>query len=180
MPITPDLPPPQGLYRPEFEHDSCGVGFVVDLQGRASHRIVELALRSLGNLEHRGALGAEVNSGDGAGILVQVPDAFFREVVDFDLPSPGTYATGIAFLPNDGARAAKSCAVVERIVRDEGLTVLGWREIPTDPGMLGAGARRTMPHFRQLFIAGDGEAGHRPRPPRLRLSPPHPPRVGPR
>ena len=159
MPITPDLPPPQGLYRPEFEHDSCGVGFVVDLQGRASHRIVELALRSLGNLEHRGALGAEVNSGDGAGILVQVPDAFFRDVVDFDLPPPGTYATGIAFLPNDGARAAKSCAVVERIVRDEGLTVLGWREIPTDPGMLGAGARRTMPRFRQLFIAGDGEAG---------------------
>ena len=115
MPITPDLPPPQGLYSPEFEHDSCGVGFVVDLQGRPSHRIVELALRSLGNLEHRGALGAEVNSGDGAGILVQVPDDFFRKVTDFELPAPGTYATGIAFLPNNRARATEACAVVERI-----------------------------------------------------------------
>ena len=159
MPTTPDLPPPQGLYRPEFERDSCGVGFVVDLQGLASHRIVESALRSLGNLEHRGALGAEVNSGDGAGILVQVPDAFFREVVDFDLPAAGSYATGIAFLPHDEARAAEACAVVERIVVEEGLRVLGWREVPTDPSMLGAGARRTMPRFRQLFIGGDGEAG---------------------
>ena len=159
MPITPDLPAPQGLYRPEFEHDSCGVGFVVDLGGRKSHRIVKLALRSLGNLEHRGALGAEKNSGDGAGILVQVPDGFFREVVDFELPTPGSYATGIAFLPNDEARATEACAVVERIVHEEGLRVLGWREVPTDPGMLGAGARRTMPRFRQLFIAGDGEEG---------------------
>ncbi len=159
MPTTPDLPPPQGLYNPEFEHDSCGVGFVVDLQGRPSHRIVELALRSLGNLEHRGALGAEVNSGDGAGILVQIPDAFFREVVDFDLPAPGAYATGIAFLPHDESLAAEACAVVEGIVASENLQVLGWREVPTDPTMLGASARRTMPHFRQLFIAGDGLSG---------------------
>ena len=159
MPQTPDLPPPQGLYRPEFEHDSCGAGFIVDLQGRSSHRIVELALRTLGNLEHRGALGADINSGDGAGILVQVPDAFFRDVVDFDLPAPGGYATGIAFLPNDEERATEACAVVERIVRSEGLRVLGWREMPTDPTMLGAGARRTMPRFRQLFICGDGESG---------------------
>ena len=159
MPPTPDLPPPQGLYSPEFEHDSCGVGFVVDLQGRPSHRIVRSALRALGNLEHRGALGAEVNSGDGAGILLQVPDAFFREVTEFDLPAPGTYATGIAFLPHEAARAAEACGIVERIVAEEGLRVLGWREVPTDPSMLGAGARRTMPRFRQLFIAGDGEAG---------------------
>ena len=159
MPITPDLPPPQGLYRPEFEHDSCGVGFVVDLHGRRSHRIVELALQALCNLEHRGALGAEVNSGDGAGILIQVPDAFFREVTDFPLPPPGAYATGIAFLPNDPERARQACDVVERIVDEEGLTVLGWRAIPTNPTMLGAAARRTMPRFRQLFIAGEDLEG---------------------
>ena len=159
MPITSDLPPAQGMYRPELEHDSCGVGFVVDLKGRPDHRIVELALGCLGNLEHRGALGAEESSGDGAGILLQVPDAFFRSVVDFDLPAAGSYATGIAFLPNDEALAAAACAVVERIVASEGLRVLGWREVPTDASMLGVGARRTMPRFRQLFIAADGLSG---------------------
>src|SRR5258708_31642121 len=96
------LPPgPQGLYDPAFEHDSCGVSFVVDIKGRRSHSIVELGLTALCNLAHRGASGAEVNTGDGAGILIQVPDRFLRAVVDFDLPPAGAYATAIAFLPID-------------------------------------------------------------------------------
>ena len=92
------LPPPTGLYRPENEHDACGVSFVVDLHGRRSHRLVQQALTSLCNLDHRGATGAEVNTGDGAGLLLQVPDEFFREVVGFELPSAGSYAVGTAFL----------------------------------------------------------------------------------
>src|ERR1700741_4502792 len=93
----------QGLYDPAFEHDACGVAFVVDVQGRRSHRMVELGLRSLCNLDHRGATGAEANVGNGAGLLIQVPDAFLRAVVDFELPAPGTYAVGMAFLPRDDA-----------------------------------------------------------------------------
>ena len=92
-------PGPQGLYDPRNEHDSCGVAFVVDMHGRRSRDIVEKAITALVNLEHRGAAGSEPNTGDGAGILIQVPDAFFRAVVDFDLPAAGAYATGIAFLP---------------------------------------------------------------------------------
>src|SRR5918999_5875350 len=101
-----DFPAPQGLYDPAFEHDSCGVSFVVDLQGRASHRIVELGFRALCNLDHRGAKGAEPNTGDGSGLLIQVPDRFLREVVDFPLPPAGAYAVGIAFLPADPGLAA--------------------------------------------------------------------------
>ncbi len=156
---NPDLPPPTGLYHPSLEHDSCGVGFVVDLKGRKSRRMLDLGLRALHNLEHRGALGAEVNSGDGAGVLIQVPDRFFREEVDFPLPPAGSYATGIAFLPGDARQAEAACETAERIVAEEGLQLLGWREVPTDPSMLGKGALRTMPRFRQIFIAADGISG---------------------
>ena len=118
---NPDLPAPQGLYSPEFEHDACGVNFVADLHGRASHDIVAHGVGALCNMEHRGAQGAEPNTGDGAGILLQVPDKFFRAVVDFDLPPMGEYITGIGFLPQDEKEATKASAVIEAILGDEDL-----------------------------------------------------------
>ncbi|HSK56394.1 MAG TPA: glutamate synthase large subunit [Jiangellales bacterium] len=145
-------PPAQGLYDGRHEHDACGVAFVATLSGRASHEIVDHALTALRNLEHRGASGAEPDSGDGAGILVQVPDAFLRAVADFPLPEPGSYAVGLAFLPVDEAAARAAVAVVERLAAAEGLAVLGWRDVPVEPGLLGATARSTMPRFRQLFV----------------------------
>ncbi|MFJ7127110.1 glutamate synthase large subunit [Streptomyces sp. NPDC098101] len=147
-------PAPQGMYDPRNEHDACGVGFVATLTGVASHALVEQALTVLRNLEHRGATGAEADSGDGAGILLQVPDAFLREVAGFELPEAGAYAVGIAFLPEDGIDAA--VAKIEGIAAEEGLNVLGWREVPVAPELLGASARSTMPVFRQLFVA-DGQ-----------------------
>jgi glutamate synthase (NADPH) large chain len=143
-----------GLYNPAFEHDSCGVAMVVDMHGRRSRDIVDKAITALVNLEHRGAQGAEPHSGDGAGILIQVPDSFLREVVDFELPEAGSYATGIAFLPQSSREAAAACAAVEKIVEAEGLQVLGWREVPTDDSSLGALSRDAMPTFRQVFIGG--------------------------
>ena len=114
-------PQQSGLYNPAFEHDSCGVAMVVDMHGRRSRDIVDKAITALVNLEHRGAQGAEPHSGDGAGILLQVPDAFLRAVVDFDLPEAGSYATGIAFLPQSSKDAAAACEAVEKIVEAEGL-----------------------------------------------------------
>ena len=144
----------QGLYNPAFEHDACGVAMVADMHGRRSRDIVDKAITALVNLEHRGAQGAEPHTGDGAGILLQVPDEFLRAVVEFDLPEYGSYATGIAFLPQSSKDAATACEAVEKIVEAEGLEVLGWREVPTDESSLGALARDAMPTFRQLFIAG--------------------------
>ncbi|MFD3335585.1 glutamate synthase large subunit [Streptomyces sp. NPDC058700] len=150
-------PAPQGMYDPRNEHDACGVGFVATLTGVASHALVEQALTVLRNLEHRGATGSEPDSGDGAGILLQVPDAFLREVTDFALPDAGAYAVGIAFLPADGP--AQAVERIEAIAAEEGLTVLGWRDVPVAPELLGASARSTMPIFRQLFVAdADGAA----------------------
>ena len=148
--------PASGLYAPEFEHDACGVAMVADLTGRRDHDIVRRALTALLRLEHRGARGAEANTGDGAGILIQVPDEFFRAVVGFDLPAPGAYAVGTAFLPV--ADADTAVAEIERLADEEGLVVLGWRELPTDPdgADLGPTARAAMPAFRQLFVAGRG------------------------
>jgi glutamate synthase (NADPH/NADH) large chain len=144
----------QGLYNPAYEHDSCGVAMVADMHGRRSRDIVDKAITALLNMEHRGAQGAEPNTGDGAGILLQVPDDFLRAVVDFELPEPGSYATGIAFLPQSSRDAAAACESVEKIVEAEGLTSLGWREVPIDDSSLGALARDAMPTFRQLFIGG--------------------------
>ncbi|HUO37475.1 MAG TPA: glutamate synthase large subunit [Mycobacterium sp.] len=143
-----------GLYNPAFEHDACGVAMVVDMYGRRSRDIVDKAITALLNLEHRGAQGAEPHTGDGAGILIQVPDEFLREVVNFDLPARGRYATGMAFLPQSSKDAAAACAGVEKIAEAEGLEVLGWRQVPTDESSLGALARDAMPTFRQVFIAG--------------------------
>ncbi|GAA4758952.1 glutamate synthase large subunit [Nocardioides endophyticus] len=149
-------PQAQGLYDPRFEHDACGVAFVATLTGVASHDIVVKALTALRNLDHRGAAGAEVNSGDGAGILLQVPDAFLRAVVDFELPAQHAYAVGTAFLPGDDEEVAKTRRRIEEIAAEEGLTVLGWREVPVQPEGLGQMALGVMPSFAQLFVAGAG------------------------
>ncbi|OEJ96674.1 glutamate synthase subunit alpha [Streptomyces thermolilacinus SPC6] len=142
------------MYDPRNEHDACGVGLVATLTGVPSHELVEQALTVLRNLEHRGATGSEPDSGDGAGILLQVPDAFLREVAGFTLPEAGAYAVGTAFLPEDTADEAVSR--IETLADEEGLTVLGWREVPVTPGLLGATARATMPAFRQLFVSDGG------------------------
>lgn len=147
-------PTRQGLYDPAFEHDSCGVAFVATLSGVPSHEIVEQGLSALRRLEHRGASGAEVNTGDGAGILVQVPDAFLRQAVDFELPEAGHYAMGMAFFPSESVACEAAVASIESIVESEGLSVLGWRDIPHDFSMIGSMALNVMPGFRQLFIAG--------------------------
>ncbi|MCW2632330.1 MAG: hypothetical protein JWR88_1292, partial [Pseudonocardia sp.] len=159
--------PRAGLYRPEFEHDACGVAFVADLAGRRDHEIVDKALTALCRLEHRGARGAEANTGDGAGILFQVPDEFYRAVTDFELPDRGCYAVGNAFLPGnaddeDDADARRAMATIEEIAADEGMRVVGWRELPINPdgADIGSMSRAAMPVMRQLFIAGpDGCSG---------------------
>ncbi|MDF0372887.1 MULTISPECIES: glutamate synthase large subunit [Streptomyces] len=150
-------PVQQGMYDPRNEHDACGVGFVATLTGVASHELVEQALTVLRNLEHRGATGSEPDSGDGAGILLQVPDAFLREEAGFELPEAGSYAVGIAFLPaDDSTDAVKQ---IEKIAAEEGLDVLGWRQVPVTPDILGNGARAVMPEFRQLVVADGVSTG---------------------
>ncbi|KUH97666.1 glutamate synthase subunit alpha [Mycolicibacterium acapulense] len=160
------FPEPQGLYDPANEADSCGVAMVVDIQGRRSHSIVADGLTALEHLDHRGAAGAESNSGDGAGILIQLPVELLREVVDFDLPAPAldgsnTFAAGICFMPQEPAARAAARESVEAIADDEGLKVLGWRLLPIDPlgANLGATALGCMPHMEQLFVASTSEVG---------------------
>jgi len=148
------IPPAQGLYDPQNEHDACGVAFVATLTGEASHDIVAKGLTALRNLDHRGAVGSEPDSGDGAGILIQIPDAFLRGVVDFDLPIAGAYAAGIAFLPSEEAEAAKARLRFEEIAEEEHVKVLGWREVPVTPSILGSTALGCMPTFSQVFIEG--------------------------
>ncbi len=145
--------PREGLYDGKHEHDACGVAFVATLTGEPSHDIVVKALTALRNLEHRGASGAEPDSGDGAGILLQIPDAFYRAVCDFELPAAHSYAAGIAFLPTDPDDAAKTVERIAELAAEENLAVVGWRDLPHDPEMLGATARSVMPQFRQLFVA---------------------------
>ncbi|MGV9368256.1 glutamate synthase subunit alpha, partial [Amycolatopsis sp. NPDC003731] len=143
----------KGLYRSDYEHDACGVAFVADLTGRRDHAIVAKALVALRNLEHRGARGAEPDTGDGAGLLIQIPDEFYRAVVDFELPEPGTYAVGTAFLPQDEKRRGRAMTTIERIAAEEDMRVLGWRELPVHTEHCGPTAAETMPHFTQLFLA---------------------------
>ncbi|MBV2366809.1 glutamate synthase large subunit [Streptomonospora nanhaiensis] len=144
----------EGLYDSAYEHDACGVGFVADLSGRRSHDIVQQALTVLRNLDHRGASGHDPDDGDGAGIITQVPDALYREVCGFDLPEAGAYATGIAFLPTDAAERARAVAGIEAIAAEEGLAVLGWRDLPFESRFCGPAAREVMPFFGQVFLAG--------------------------
>ena len=146
-----------GLYDPQFEHDACGVGFVADLSGARGHDVVARALRVLCNLEHRGAEGGDPGTGDGAGILTQIPDEFFREVCGFELPEAGSYAAGMAFFSSERWLVTPA---VERLAAAEGLTVLGWREVPFDITACGDGARAVLPDVLQLFVAGaDGQTG---------------------
>ena len=146
------LPATQGLYDPRYEHDACGVAFVVDMHGRSSHDMVQRGLTCLYQLDHRGATGAEANVGDGAGMLIQLPDSFFRQVTDFDLPEAGSYAAGMAFLPSEDPDGAAQA--IEALAEQEGLRVLGWREVPTVSSSLGSFATDAMPVFRTVFIAG--------------------------
>jgi glutamate synthase (NADPH) large chain len=146
-----------GLYDPKFEHDACGVGFVADLSGRAGHDVVAKALRVLCNLEHRGAKGGDPGTGDGAGILTQVPDQFLRAVCGFALPEAGAYAAGLAFLSPERSVVTP---LIERLAAAEGLTVLGWREVPFNAAACGQGALAVRPDLVQLFVAGQrGQRG---------------------
>ena len=144
-----NFPPASGLYNPDEERDSCGVAMVATLTGNATHEIVAQGLTALRNLEHRGASGAEPDSGDGAGILIKIPDLFLRSVTEFDLPAAGSYAAGIAFLNSDAPIAR-----IEEIAKEEGLKILGWRDVPVNSAILGNTAKSVMPIFKQLFVSG--------------------------
>ncbi len=147
---------PEGLYDPAFEHDACGVAMVATLTAEPSHSIIAQGLVALRNLDHRGATGADPLTGDGAGILLQVPDAFLRADVDFALPRAGAYAVGNAFLPTEPELRAKAKASIEQIAAEEHLTVLGWRTVRADASSLSELSRSNMPHFEQLFVTGSG------------------------
>jgi glutamate synthase (ferredoxin) len=149
------LPPKQGLYDPQFEHDACGIGFVVNIKGRPSHELVRQALTLLKNLDHRGARGSEENTGDGAGILLQVPHKFLHhacEGLGIQLPQPGQYGVGMIFLPPDRDQRHACEKRLEDLVRQAGQEVLGWRSVPTDNLHLGESARSCEPFIRQIFI----------------------------
>ncbi len=148
-------PGKQGLYDPWYEHEACGVGFVVDIKGRKSHRILEQAIQVLRNLDHRGACGCETNTGDGAGVLIQMPHAFLREVArknHLQLPGPGEYGSGLIFLPRNPTLRRRIVEEFEHIVQSEGQVVLGWRTVPTNNASLGETARSGEPFIRQVFI----------------------------
>ena len=156
MALPSTYPAAQGLYNPANEHDACGVAMVATLNKVATHVIVAQALTALRNLEHRGAAGAEPDSGDGAGILIRVPDAFYRAITIFDLPVEGSYATGIAFIQP----GFDPTSLIESLAAQEGLHILGWRDLPTNPTSVGKTAQSVMPIFKQLFIKGNnGESG---------------------
>src|SRR5215212_11312293 len=157
-------PPAQGLYDPSAEHDACGVGFVVHIKGRRSHGIVRKALQVLVNLQHRGACGCEANTGDGAGILIQLPDRFLRREADragIALPAAGAYAAGLVFLPHDTPSRRSVQRRLEQIVAEEGQHVLGWRDVPTDLRLVGPSASAVAPVFKQILV-GRGTAPARP------------------
>lgn len=147
------LPEAAGLYNPEQEKDACGLAIIATLRGEPGYDIVDAALTALRNLEHRGAVGADEGTGDGAGLLMQIPDEFFRAVTEFELPAPGQYVAGTSFLPAEQREADAAKAGIEGLAADEGLTVLGWREVPIVADLVGAMARACMPYFSQPFLA---------------------------
>ena len=154
------IPTKQGLYDPQFEHDACGVGFVVHKQGEKSHLIIEQALTILVNLDHRGGCGAETNTGDGAGLLMQVSHKFFQKVLarqGIELPEAGEYGIGMVYSSRDTATREKSRQLFEKIVKEEGQEVLGWRDVPTDNSSLGKTALLSEPFVQQVFIKRTGE-----------------------
>ena len=142
----------QGLYDSSFEHDACGVALVATLNKKPTHEIVASGLEALRNLEHRGASGSEPDSGDGAGILIQIPDEFFKSVVDFQLPENSFYAAGIVFLPQDEKEYKAAKETISEVAKKENITILGWRVVPTDPHELGKTAQSVMPRFEMIFV----------------------------
>ena len=142
----------QGLYDSSFEHDACGVALVATLNKKPTHEIVASGLEALRNLEHRGASGSEPDSGDGAGILIQIPDEFFKSVVDFQLPENSFYAAGIVFLPQDEKEYKAAKETISEVAKKENITILGWRVVPTDPAELGQTAQSVMPRFEMIFV----------------------------
>ncbi|MGH6681239.1 MAG: glutamate synthase subunit alpha, partial [Bradyrhizobium sp.] len=154
-------PAAAGLYDPALAKDSCGVGFIANIKGRRSHQIVSDALAILCNLEHRGAVGADPRAGDGAGILVQIPHAFFKREaaeIGFLLPDPGQYAIGALFMPRDNAWRKVIQSIIADEIKAEGLMLLGWRDVPTDGSSLGETVRPTEPNHMQVFIGRNGAA----------------------
>ena len=146
----------QGLYDPAQEHDACGVGFVANIRGERSHAVVHRGVEVLVRLEHRGACGCDPETGDGAGILIQLPDRFLRQeaaTLGFALPEPGRYASGLVFLSQDDRERKAQAAAFERVVASEGQRFLGWREVPVDPAAIGRVARESLPEIRQVFVA---------------------------
>ena len=146
--MSASLPDAIGLYDPRNEHDACGVGFVVDVKGRKSHGVIEKGLQILLNLLHRGACGCEASTGDGAGVLVQMPDRFLRKAtadLGFALPPAGRYGAGLVFLPKDRPGREQLRQLIEGTVRAAGHAVLGWRTVPGDDSSLGASARAAKP-----------------------------------
>ena len=154
---TPHLRAARGLYDPSYEHDACGVAFVARLGAPASHEVISRALWALEHLEHRGAEGADPDTGDGAGILIQLPHDFLRDVAGFELPDEGRYGVAVCFLPRNEEARAEAVAALERRVEEEGQSVLGWRDIPVIPEHCGTTSRSVAPVIRHLFVAaGDG------------------------
>jgi glutamate synthase (NADPH/NADH) large chain len=152
----PSIPPPQGLYDPRNEHDSCGVGFVANIKGRKSQEVISAGLEILVNLDHRGAVGADPLVGDGAGCLIQIPDALLRQWAERrneELPPPGDYAVAMCFLPRDEAARDTAIGQFEHFIRVEGQRLVGWREVPTDPTGLGQAVLAQMPVIRQAIVA---------------------------
>src|SRR3990170_610814 len=148
-------PAARGLYAPRHEHDACGVGFVVHVKGHRSHAIVRQALQVLINLLHRGACGCEANTGDGAGILIQMPDRFLRKAASqsgIALPPAGEYGAGLVFLPQEAGARRRVQAICEEIIEEEGQRLLGWRDVPTDDSRLGPSAVAVEPIFKQLMV----------------------------
>ncbi len=161
MVLHAHLPERQGLYDPANEHDACGVGFVAHIRNLKSHAIVEQGLQILKNLTHRGAVGADPKAGDGSGILIQIPDSFFREEMakaDVTLPAEGEYGVGMVFLPRESASRMACQEEIERAVRAEGQILLGWRDVPVDNSVLGESVKEVEPVIRQIFI-GRGSDG---------------------
>ena len=163
---TSGLPKPfkQGLYDPEFEHEACGVGLVANVKGFKSHNIITQGLEVLKNLGHRGAQGADPETGDGAGILVQMPHEFFErqcQGLGIELPQQGAYGVGMVFLPRESAQAARCKGIIERIVAEEGRRFLGWRDVPVHPDSIGVRSRpRCNRKSRQFFVGvPDSEDG---------------------
>ncbi|MCC8166910.1 MAG: glutamate synthase subunit alpha, partial [Planctomycetes bacterium] len=157
--MIPTAPRSIGLYDPQFEHDACGVGFILRLDNAPNHDVVEDAILALRNLKHRGATGADADSGDGAGILLRIPDATLRNGLEFDLPPEGEYAVGMMFLPPGEAGAAATRREIGEAVGPMGWTLLGWRRVPVRPDALGKVARAAMPSIWQAFFTPPTDRG---------------------